>query len=131
MAQWGRHMLGRPRPDDEVQVSWLVVGLAVTATATQLPDDTTYELRIEGGTADDVFHVGSRGGHLQPGHGPVVNPDAVIHLELATLVAVASGELDVNGPEADQLIAIDGDLGNARRLLEALAASSSAPPPPS
>src|SRR5919106_5601176 len=30
MAQWGRHMLGRPRPDDEVHSAWLVLGLAVT-----------------------------------------------------------------------------------------------------
>lgn len=120
MAEWGRDLLGRPRPDDEVRSTWLVLGLAVTTKAPGLADDATYELRIDDRDEDETFHIRNHGGHLQPAHGPATSPDAVIRMDSRTLIRLASGDLDVPGSRDAKLITIDGDVDGAQRLIEAL-----------
>jgi DNA-binding HxlR family transcriptional regulator len=120
MAEWGRDLLGRPRPDDDVRSTWLVLGLAVTAKAPGLADDATYELQIDDRDEGETFHIRSHGGHLQPAHGPATSPDAVIRMDSRTLVGLASGDLDVQGSRDAKLITIGGDVDGAQRLIEAL-----------
>jgi DNA-binding HxlR family transcriptional regulator len=119
MADWGMSLLGRPRDDDEIRGRWLVLGLAVTAKAAAAIPDAAYELRID----RETLHVRARDGQLQPSQGPVTNPDATISMSAHTLAAIASGDLDVASPQADHLIAIEGDVASARRLLESLTQS--------
>ena len=120
MAQWGRELLGRPRPDDQVQSVWLVLGGAVTATASNLPDDSSYELRIDGESGQETFHIRSHGGHLQPAHGPAPNADAVITMDVATLVALTNGDVDVHDRQTERRVVVEGDHDRARQLVEAL-----------
>jgi len=123
LADWGMNLLGRPRDGDEIRGRWLVLGLAVTAKASPSVRDGTYELRID---QEEPLHVRKHNGHLQPCQGPVSNPDATISMTTDTLAALASGELDIPSPRADQLIAIDGDSVGAQRFLESLTQSDSA-----
>jgi DNA-binding HxlR family transcriptional regulator len=116
LAEWGTNLLGQPHNDDQVHGRWLVQGLAVSATPGPSIPDATYELRVD----DEAFHVRSHDGHLQPAHGPASNPIATITLTTETFAAIASGELEVGSPRADELIAIDGDTAGAQRLLESL-----------
>jgi hypothetical protein len=127
MAQWGRALLDRPRPDDEVHGAWLVLGLAVTATESNLPDDSSYELRIDGESGPETFHIRSHGGHLQPAYGPAPNPDAVVAMDAATLVALANGDLNVHGMEAGRRVVVEGDQDRARQLVEVLASQARNP----
>jgi DNA-binding HxlR family transcriptional regulator len=125
MADWGKRLLGRPRPDDEVHGSWLVLGLAVTAKIAPTAADATYELRIDGDAPDaQVFHIESHDGHLQPRQGPATSPASVITVGTTTLAALASGDLDPRSTKAKRLIQVDGDVAGGRRLLDALAAST-------
>jgi DNA-binding HxlR family transcriptional regulator len=117
MADWGMHMLGRPQKDDQVRSSWLVLSLAVTSEPEPSLPDATFELRVD----DEVFHVRSHEGHLHPAHGPAPGAAATITLTTDTLTAIAGGELDVRGLQADRLVAIDGDARAAQRLLDSLA----------
>jgi DNA-binding HxlR family transcriptional regulator len=117
LADWGMNLLGQPGTDDEVRSRWLVLGLAATAKAASPIPDATFELRID----HETLHVRTHDGHLQPSQGPASHPDATITLSTDTLAAIASGELDVPSPEADQLVAIDGDSTGARQLLASLA----------
>jgi DNA-binding HxlR family transcriptional regulator len=120
MADWGMTLLGRPGDDDEIQASWLVLSLAVTAKDARSVPDGTYELRID----DDVLDVRALNGHLQPSHGPVPNPDATLTMSAATLAAIASGDLAIPSRRADKLIAVDGDSAGAQRLLESFNGST-------
>ena len=113
MADWGMTLLGRPADKDEIQGRWLVLGLAVTTKDAQSVPDATYELRI----GDDILHVRAVNGHLQPSQGPVANPDATITMSAATLAAITSGDVDISSPQADRLIAVEGDAAGAQRLL--------------
>src|SRR5262245_52379131 len=114
VADWGANLLGRPRDDDQIMSSWLVLGLAVTAEPDPRLPDATYELCID----DETFHVRTREGRLQPAHGPAPTADATITTTKRTLVAIASGELEIPSRRADRLIAVDGDSTHAQRLLE-------------
>ena len=116
MADWGMHRFGRPQKDDQVRSSWLVLGLAVTNEPDPSLPDATYELRVD----HETFHVRSHQGHLRPAYGPAASAAATITLTTDTLTAIASGQLDVPGPQADRLIAIDGDARAAQRLLESI-----------
>lgn len=121
MADWGMHLLGPPRPHDEVRSSWLVLALAVTGKVPQSAGGGTYELHIDGEAPDgQIFHVQCRDGHLQPRQGPATSPDAVISLDTAALLAMASGELDPRSTKAQKRIKVEGDVAGARRLLGAL-----------
>jgi DNA-binding HxlR family transcriptional regulator len=120
MAGWGMTLLGRPGADDQVQGRWLVLGLAVTTKDAPLVPDAAYELRID----DDILHIRALNGHLQPSQGSVPNPDATITMSAGTLAAIASGELDIPSPRADELIAIDGDAAGAQRVLESFNSST-------
>jgi DNA-binding HxlR family transcriptional regulator len=117
LANWGVHLLGVPREDDEVRSSWLVLGLAVTAKLNPSFPDATSELRID----DETFHIHTRQGHLQAVDGPAPAPDATITMTRDTLAAIASGGLKILSRRANQLIAVDGHAAGARRLLESLA----------
>jgi DNA-binding HxlR family transcriptional regulator len=117
LANWGMNLLGRPRTDDDVHGRWLVLGLAVTAKPAPSIPDAIYELRID----DESFHVRSHDGHLRPAQGPAPDARAKIMLSTDTLEAIASGDLEVPGPRADRLVAIDGDATAANRLLESFA----------
>jgi DNA-binding HxlR family transcriptional regulator len=116
LAGWGMSLLGQPHTDDRVRGRWMVLGLAVTAKPEPSIPDAIYELRVD----DEACHVRSHDGHLRPADGPASNADATITLTTDTLVAIASGELEVRSPRADRLIAIDGDTAGAQRLLESL-----------
>jgi DNA-binding HxlR family transcriptional regulator len=118
MADWGMNLLGRPGDHDEIQGSWLVLSLAVTAKNAQSVPDGTYELRID----DDVLHIRALNGHLAPSHGPVPNPDATVTMSAGTLAALASGDLGIPSRRADKLISVDGDSAGAQRLLESFTA---------
>lgn len=121
MADWGMHLLGAPRRDDEVRGSWLVLGLAVTGRMPRSAADGTYELHIDSDVGDrEIFHVQSREGHLQPHQGPATSPDAVITLDVATLVALANGQLDLRTKKAEKLIKVEGDSAGAQQFLEAM-----------
>ena len=119
LANWGMNLLGQPDKDDQVRSRWLVLGLAVTAMSDPSVPDGTYELRVDG----ETFHIRSDHGHLQPGEGPAPTATATITLSTDTLAAIASGQRDVPSPQADRLVAIDGDAAGARRLLESLTRS--------
>jgi DNA-binding HxlR family transcriptional regulator len=116
LAGWGMNLLGRPQQDDRVRGRWLVLGLAVTATPAPSIPDATYELRVD----NETYHVRSHDGHLQPADGPASRADATITMTTDTLMAIASGELEVRSPGAGRLVAIDGNTAGAQRLLEAL-----------
>lgn len=122
MADWGMHLLGPPRPEDEIRNAWLVLALTVTARRDETPTtDSMCELRIMDETpAARIFHVVRRGGRLQPREGPATDPDAVITMATGTLVAIASGELDPTDETAADRITTAGDAGDARRFLQAL-----------
>jgi putative sterol carrier protein len=121
MAEWGMAMLGRPRKDDEVRGSWLLLGLAVTGAA---PDDIdgTFELHI----GDEVLHVDVRDGNLHPRQGPAVDPAAVITASAATFADLALGRLDVARAFAERRLTLTGDEAAARHLLDALTRSPAA-----
>jgi DNA-binding HxlR family transcriptional regulator len=120
MADWGMTLLGRPSDDDQIQGRWLVLSLAVTTRDARSVPDASYELRVD----DDTLHVRALDGHLQPSQGPAPNPDATITMSADTLAAITSGELDIHSPRSDKLIALDGDLAAAQRLLEAFRRSA-------
>jgi DNA-binding HxlR family transcriptional regulator len=122
MADWGMTLLGQPGPHDQVQGRWLVLCLAVTAKTARSVPDAAYQLHID----HDIFHIQAHDGHLQASQGPTPNPAATITMNTDTLAAIASGDLDIPGPQAAQLIALDGDTTGAEQLLRALA--TSAPP---
>ena len=115
MAEWGMTMLGRPRKDDEVRGSWLLLGLAVTGAA---PDDIdgTFELHI----GDEVLHVDVRDGNLHPRQGPAVDPAAVITASAATFADLALGRLDPEAALSKGRLTLAGDATAARRLLESV-----------
>jgi DNA-binding HxlR family transcriptional regulator len=120
LANWGVNVLGKPRDDDHVMSSWLVLGLSVTATPDPRVPDANYELRID----EESFHIGAHQGRLQPAHGPAPNSAATITMSSRTLAAIASGELKLPSRHADRLTRIDGDSVGARRLLAALRRSA-------
>jgi len=125
MAEWGRDLLGEPRPDDDVRSAWLILALAVTAKAPEPLTDGTFELRIEGeGAEGGVFHIQCRDGHCQPHEGPADRADAVITMAHSTLLDLASGGLDVRARTTEKLIKIEGDAVAARRLVESLGRSA-------
>ena len=113
MADWGMTMLGEPRPHDEVRGEWIVLGLAVTASAPDVTDLTTYELHIDG----EVLHVRVRDRNLQPHQGPADGPDAVVRLDATTLADLALGRLEVDSALATARVTLEGDEEAARRLL--------------
>ena len=113
MAEWGMTMLGEPRPHDEVRGEWIVLGLAVTASAPDVTDGTTYELHIDG----EVLHVQVRDRNLQPHQGAADDPDAVVRLDATTLADLALGRLEVDGALSTGGVTIEGDEEAARRLL--------------
>jgi DNA-binding HxlR family transcriptional regulator len=116
LAGWGVNLLGQPRSDDHLRSSWMVLGLAAAARPDPSLPDATYELRVD----QDVFQIRRCDGRLQPCHGPAPTVDATITMTTHTLAAIASGELDVASPRADELVAIDGDASGARGLLASL-----------
>ncbi len=116
LAGWGMNLLGHPHSDDQVRGRWLVLCLAVTARPAPSVPDGTYELRVD----DEVFHVRSQHGYLEPAQGPAATADATITMTTGTLAAIAGGELDVTSSRAGRLIAVDGDTAGAQRLLESL-----------
>jgi DNA-binding HxlR family transcriptional regulator len=120
LAEWGVNRLGHPRRDDHIRSSWMVLGLAVTAGPDPSLADATYEMRLD----HDAFHIRTREGRLQPGHGPAPTADATITMTTRTLAAIASGELDIPSPQAERLIAVDGDAAGAQELLKALRRSA-------
>jgi DNA-binding HxlR family transcriptional regulator len=120
LARWGVSRLGRPRDDDQIASSWLVLGLAVTAEPDPSIPDAIYELRID----DETFHIRTHNGRLQPAHGPAPTADATITMTTDTLAAIASGNLALRSRRADRLIAVDGDSAGARRMLESLRRSA-------
>jgi DNA-binding HxlR family transcriptional regulator len=113
MAEWGMTMLGEPRPHDEVRGEWIVLGLAVTASAPDVTDGTTYELHIDG----EVLHVQVRDRNLQPHQGSADDPDAVLRLDATTLADLALGRLEVDSALATARVTLEGDEEAARRLL--------------
>ena len=113
MADWGMTMLGEPRPHDEVRGEWIVLGLAVTASAPDVTDGTTYELHIDG----EVLHVQVRDRNLQPHQGPADGPDADVRLDATTLADLALGRLEVDSALATARVTLEGDEEAARRLL--------------
>jgi DNA-binding HxlR family transcriptional regulator len=113
MADWGMTMLGEPRRSDEVRGEWIVLGLAVTASAPEVTEGTTYELHSDG----EVLHVEVHGGNLQPHQGPADDPDAVLSLDAATLAELALGHLEIDGALSTGRVTIEGDEHAARRLL--------------
>jgi len=113
MADWGMTMLGEPRPDDAVRGEWIVLGLAVTASAPDVTDGTTYELHIDG----EVLRVEVRDRNLQPHQGLAHDPDAVLRLEATTLADLALGRLEVNDALSTGRVTMEGDEEAARRLL--------------
>jgi DNA-binding HxlR family transcriptional regulator len=117
LAEWGMSLLGRPGPEDTVDPRWLVLALAVTAKPPQSLREATYELRVD----DQAFQIRSNHDRLQVAQGAASSASATIEMTADTLAAIASGHLDIGGARADQLIAVDGDVAGARRLLEALA----------
>jgi DNA-binding HxlR family transcriptional regulator len=117
LADWGMSLLGHPGPEDTVDPRWLVLALAVTATPPQSLREATYELRVD----DQVFQIRSNRDRLQVAQGAASSASATIEMTADTLAAIASGHLDIGSGRADQLIAVDGDVAGARRLLEALA----------
>ena len=122
LADWGRDQLGPPRPDDEVNGAWLVLGMAVGRTVPPEASGRTWELRVDGGLpGGETFHVRSDGGHLRPQRGSTADPDAVLTLGTETLVALATGTLDPGADRAAALVTVTGDEASARHLLAALA----------
>jgi DNA-binding HxlR family transcriptional regulator len=119
MAEWGMTLLGRPRRDDEVRGSWMLLGLAVTGAA---PDDLdgTFELHI----GDEVLHVEVREGRLHPRQGPAVDPAAVITATAATFAELALGRLDPEAALSKRRLTLAGDELAARRLLESVSRRS-------
>ena len=117
LADWGMSLLGHRGPEDTVDPRWLVLALAVTAKPPQSLREATYELRVD----DQAFHIRSNHDRLQVAQGAASSASATIEMTADTLAAIASGHLDIGGARADQLIAVDGDVAGARRLLEALA----------
>jgi DNA-binding HxlR family transcriptional regulator len=115
MAEWGMTLLGRPRKDDDVRGSWILLGVAVTGTA---PDDIagTFELHI----GDEVLHVEVRDGQLHPRQGPAVDPDAVITATPTAFADVALGRLDPEAALSKGRLTVAGDEVAARRLLESV-----------
>jgi DNA-binding HxlR family transcriptional regulator len=115
MAEWGMTLLGRPRKDEEVRGSWLLLGLAVTGAA---PDDIdgTFELHI----GDEVIHVEVRDGNLHPRQGPAIDPAAVITATAATFAELALGRLDPEAALSKGRLTLTGDEIAARRLLESV-----------
>lgn len=115
MAEWGMTRLGRPRNNDEVRGSWMLLGLAVTAA---VPDDLdgTFELHI----GAEVLHVGVRDGSLHPRQGPTVAPRAVITVSAGTFADLALGRVDPETASSKGRLTLAGDEIAARRLLEAL-----------
>jgi DNA-binding HxlR family transcriptional regulator len=114
LADWGMHLLGQPRRDDQVRARWLVLGLAVTAKPARSIPDATYELRVD----NETFHIRSHDGRLQPAQGATPHADARITLTADTLAAMAGGQLEVRSRRADRLIAIEGDTAGAKQLLQ-------------
>jgi DNA-binding HxlR family transcriptional regulator len=117
VADWGMNLLGRPGPEDTVDPRWLVLALAVTATPPQSLREATYELRVD----DQAFQIQSGNDRLQVAQGAASSASATITMTTDTLAAIASGHLDITSARADRLIAVDGDVAGARRLLESLA----------
>jgi DNA-binding HxlR family transcriptional regulator len=116
MANWGMSLLGPPGHGDQVNGRWLVLGLAVTTREGQSVPDGTYELRID----DDVLNIRALDGNLQPSQGPGLEPIAIVTMSSETLAAIASGDLDIPSPRADELIAVGGDSASAHQLLTSL-----------
>jgi hypothetical protein len=117
LADWGMSLLGQPGPEDTVDPRWLVLALAVTAKPPQSLREATYELRVD----DQAFQIRSKHDRLQVAQGAASSASATIEMTADTLAAIASGHLDIGSARADQLVAVDGDVAGARRLLEALA----------
>jgi DNA-binding HxlR family transcriptional regulator len=117
LADWGMNLLGHPGPEDTVDPRWLVLALAVTATPPQSLRAATYELRVD----DQAFQIQSGNDRLQVAQGAASSASATITMTTDTLAAIASGHLDITSARADRLIAVDGDVAGARRLLESLA----------
>jgi DNA-binding HxlR family transcriptional regulator len=113
MADWGMTMLGEPRPDDEVRGEWIVLVLAVTSSAPDVSDGTTYELHIDG----EVLGVEVRDRNLQPHQGPADDPDAVLRLDATTLTDLALGRLEVDEALSTGRVTMERDEEAARRLL--------------
>jgi DNA-binding HxlR family transcriptional regulator len=113
MADWGMTMLGEPRPDDEVRGEWIVLGLAVTSSAPDVRDGTTYELHIDG----EVLRVEVRDRNLQPHRGPADDPDAVLRLDATTVADLALGRLEVDDALSTGRVTMERDEEAARRLL--------------
>jgi DNA-binding HxlR family transcriptional regulator len=117
LAEWGMSLLGHPGPEDTVDPRWLVLALAVTAKPPRSLREATYELRVD----DQAFQIRSGNDRLQVTQGAASSASATITTTTDTLAAIASGHLDITSARADRLIAVDGDLADARRLLESLA----------
>jgi DNA-binding HxlR family transcriptional regulator len=119
LADWGVSLLGKPRNDDYLRGSWLVLGLAVTAKPGPSIPDATLELRVD----NEIFHIRAHSGHLHPRQGPAPGADVTITMTSRALASIASGKLEIPSPRADRLIAIQGEKVVAHRLLRSFSQS--------
>jgi DNA-binding HxlR family transcriptional regulator len=106
LARWGARTLGLPGPDDELAPDWGVnafEALFYPERARGLTQTTV--VRVD----EHVFTVRLEGGELHVEVGADDAPDLDAAMDMATLFALASGDLDARDAVADGAVSLQGD----------------------
>jgi DNA-binding HxlR family transcriptional regulator len=127
LARWAMHLMqAPPRPDEELQPGWFLVGLRLTfdrEAARGVHD--TYEFRID----DEVFHAVVDDGSMEMIRGHAEQPDLIATTDAGTFVEIGFGLLDPAEALAQGRTQIEGDPEASRRCLEIFAIPTRSAPP--
>ncbi|MDQ3778179.1 MAG: winged helix-turn-helix transcriptional regulator [Actinomycetota bacterium] len=106
LGRWGFRSLGPPSADCSMPAGWLVQGSRTLFDPVRAGDlDESYEVRV----GDEIATVRVSGGVLEADAGGSPDVDAVLELDVGTLFALATGEMDPKDAITHGLARVQGD----------------------
>lgn len=110
LIRWGGRFLLPRRARERAEPEWMRLALAAMARRGASPS-RTFVLRIREGRKEAVLHVAGGRGGTRVAAGEPTRADAVLTLDVPTLLAVAGGRLTLDRAVRSGVVKASGDLG--------------------
>jgi DNA-binding HxlR family transcriptional regulator len=109
LIRWGGRFLHRRRGRERVEPEWMRLALAAMARRGASPS-RTFVLHVREGRKEAVVHVAGGRGGTRVAAGDPAGADAVLTLDVPTLLAVAGGRLTLDDAVKSGAVKASGDL---------------------